>query len=145
PGGRLWRWRGSRPASPVATPPPRSCWSTGATRSATRRCANGSTGRCRSRPASLTRTTRWPGPDLYLESVAAPGSVDPDALPDMSLRPLIDIAAENERVHALAARVRSAAEGGEGVAQRASSMLRPLLLATLLEDERGLAERPALL
>ncbi|MGN6815519.1 MAG: transcription-repair coupling factor [Solirubrobacterales bacterium] len=63
----------------------------------------------------------------------------------MSLRPLIDIAAENERVHALAARVRAAAEGGEGATVRASTMLRPLLLAALLEDDRGLAERPALL
>ncbi len=63
----------------------------------------------------------------------------------MSLRPLIDIAAENERVHALASRVRAAAEGGEGASVRASTMLRPLLLAALLEDDRGLAERPALL
>jgi transcription-repair coupling factor (superfamily II helicase) len=63
----------------------------------------------------------------------------------MSLRPLIDIAAENERVHALAARVRAAVEGGEGATVRASTMLRPLLLAALLEDDRGLAERPALL
>ncbi len=63
----------------------------------------------------------------------------------MSLRPLIDIAAENERVHALAGRAKAAANGGEGVALRASTMLRPLLLATLLEDERGLGERPVLL
>jgi transcription-repair coupling factor (superfamily II helicase) len=63
----------------------------------------------------------------------------------MSLRPLIDIAAENERVHALAARVQAAAEGGEGATVPASAMLRPLLLAALLEDDRGLAERPALL
>jgi transcription-repair coupling factor (superfamily II helicase) len=63
----------------------------------------------------------------------------------MSLRPLIDIAAENERVHALAARVRAAVEGGEGTTVRASTMLRPLLLAALLEEDRGLAERPALL
>jgi len=63
----------------------------------------------------------------------------------VSLRPLVDIAAENERVHALASRVRTAAEGGEGATVRASTMLRPLLLATLLEDDRGLAERPALL
>ncbi len=63
----------------------------------------------------------------------------------MSLRPLIDIAAENERVHALAGRVREAAAGGEAVEVRASTMLRPLLLAALLEDDRGLAERPALL
>jgi transcription-repair coupling factor (superfamily II helicase) len=63
----------------------------------------------------------------------------------MSLRPLIEIAAENERVHALAARVRAAAEGGEAAGVRASAMLRPLLLAALLEDDRGLAGRPALL
>jgi transcription-repair coupling factor (superfamily II helicase) len=63
----------------------------------------------------------------------------------MSLRPLIDIAAENERVHALAARVLAAADGGEAVTLRASTTLRPLLLAALLEDDRGLAGRPALL
>ncbi|MDX6604185.1 MAG: hypothetical protein QOF23_694, partial [Solirubrobacterales bacterium] len=63
----------------------------------------------------------------------------------MSLRPLIEIAAENERVHALSGRVRAAAEGGEAVALRASTMLRPLLLAALLEDERGMAGRPALI
>jgi transcription-repair coupling factor (superfamily II helicase) len=63
----------------------------------------------------------------------------------MSLRPLIEIAAENERVHALTGRVREAAGGGEAVEVPASAMLRPLLLATLLEDERGLAGRPALL
>jgi transcription-repair coupling factor (superfamily II helicase) len=63
----------------------------------------------------------------------------------MSLRPLLDIAAENERVHALCGRVRAAADGGEAVDLRASAMLRPLLLATLLEDDRGLGGRPALL
>jgi len=63
----------------------------------------------------------------------------------MSLRPLLDLAAENERVHGLAARVRAAADGGEAVEVRASTTLRPLLLATLLEDDRALAERPALL
>jgi transcription-repair coupling factor (superfamily II helicase) len=63
----------------------------------------------------------------------------------VSLRPLLDIAAENERVHALAARVRAAADGGEAATVRASTMLRPLLLAALLEDDRGLAGRPALL
>jgi transcription-repair coupling factor (superfamily II helicase) len=63
----------------------------------------------------------------------------------MSLRALIDIAAESERVHALAGRVREAADGGGEVTVRASAMLRPLLLATLLEDDRGLAGRPALL
>ncbi len=63
----------------------------------------------------------------------------------MSLRPLIEIAAENERVHALTGRVRDAAAGGEKVALPASAMLRPLLLAAMLEDDRGLAGRPALL
>src|SRR6476659_7817626 len=62
----------------------------------------------------------------------------------MSLRPLLEIAAENERLHALAAEVR-AATGGEPVEIGASATVRPLLLATLLEDDRGLAERPALL
>src|SRR3954453_16564635 len=82
---------------------------------------------------------------VTLESVAVSGSPDPGASAAMSLRPLIEIAAENERVHALAARVRAAAEGGEAVGVRASTMLRPLLLAALLEDDRGLAGRPALL
>ena len=63
----------------------------------------------------------------------------------MSLRPLVEIAAENERVHALAARVRAAADGGETAGVRASATLRPLLLAALLEDDRGLAGRPVLL
>jgi transcription-repair coupling factor (superfamily II helicase) len=63
----------------------------------------------------------------------------------MSLRPLIEIAAENERVHALTGRVRDAAAAGEALDIPASSMLRPLLLAAMLEDERGLAGRPALL
>jgi transcription-repair coupling factor (superfamily II helicase) len=63
----------------------------------------------------------------------------------MSLRPLIEIAAENERLHALAGRVRAAADGGEAVTVRASTMLRPLLLAALIEDDRALAGRPTLL
>src|ERR1700742_2008280 len=63
----------------------------------------------------------------------------------MSLRPLLDLAAENERIHALASRVLAAADGGEGISLRASTTLRPLLLAALLEDDRGLAGRPALL
>jgi transcription-repair coupling factor (superfamily II helicase) len=63
----------------------------------------------------------------------------------MSLHPLIDLAAENERVHALVARVRAAADGGEAVSVRSSATLRPLLLAALLEDDRGIAGRPALL
>jgi transcription-repair coupling factor (superfamily II helicase) len=63
----------------------------------------------------------------------------------MSLRPLLDLVAENERLHALASEVLAAADGGEGVSLRASQTLRPLLLAALLEDDRGLAGRPALL
>src|ERR1700709_1087286 len=63
----------------------------------------------------------------------------------MSLRPLLDLAAENERLHALAGRVLAPADGGESVSLRSSQTLRPLLLAALLEDDRGLAGRPALL
>ena len=63
----------------------------------------------------------------------------------MSLRPLIEIAAADERLRTLAERVRAAATGGEAVTARASTMLRPLLLASLVEDERGLAGRPALI
>jgi transcription-repair coupling factor (superfamily II helicase) len=63
----------------------------------------------------------------------------------MSLRPIIEIAAESERLHALAGEARAATEGGAALTLRASATLRPLLLATLLEDERGLAGRPALL
>jgi transcription-repair coupling factor (superfamily II helicase) len=64
----------------------------------------------------------------------------------MSLRPLVDLAAESERVHALAGEARAAADtGGEQLAVRVSVTLRPLLLATLLEDDRGLGDRPALL
>jgi transcription-repair coupling factor (superfamily II helicase) len=63
----------------------------------------------------------------------------------VSLKPLLELAAENERVHALAGRVREAAGGAAAVSLPASSMLRPLLLAALLEDDRGLAGRPALL
>jgi transcription-repair coupling factor (superfamily II helicase) len=63
----------------------------------------------------------------------------------MSLRPLVEIAAENERVHALAADVRAAADGGEALTVPAATMLRPLLLAALLEDDRGLAGGKALL
>ena len=62
----------------------------------------------------------------------------------MSLRPPLDIALENERVAALCERVREAAPG-RGVTLRASATLRPLLIASLLSDEQGLAGRPALL
>src|SRR5262249_52320136 len=79
-----------------------------------------------------------------LESGKRPGSSDSGVSRAMSLRPLIEIAAENARLSALAADVRDAGGAGEAVSVRASTTLRPLLLATLLEDERGLAGRPAL-
>jgi transcription-repair coupling factor (superfamily II helicase) len=62
----------------------------------------------------------------------------------MSLRPLIEIAAENERLHALAGEVGAARRGAPAMVA-ASATLRPLLLAALLDDDRGLAGRPALL
>src|SRR5215213_1397782 len=65
----------------------------------------------------------------------------------MSLRPLIEIAAENERLHALASETlaRVSDPTGAPIEVGVSSMLRPLLLAALLDDDRGLAGRPALL
>ena len=48
-------------------------------------------------------------------------------------------------MHALSGRARAAAGGAEKLSVAVSTVLRPLLLATLLEDERGLADRPALL
>ena len=62
----------------------------------------------------------------------------------MTLRPLLDIALENERLDALSHRARDAAVGRESVSIRASTTLRPLLIAALLEDDRALAGRPAL-
>src|ERR1044072_4770671 len=62
----------------------------------------------------------------------------------MSLRPLLKIASENERRPEAAGDGR-AASGGEPATIGASATLRPLLLASLLEDDRGLAGRPALL
>src|SRR5215212_393846 len=65
----------------------------------------------------------------------------------MSLRPLIEIATENERLHALASETlaRVSDPTGAPIEVGVSSMLRPLLLAALLDDDRGLAGRPALL
>jgi transcription-repair coupling factor (superfamily II helicase) len=65
----------------------------------------------------------------------------------MSLRPILEIAAESERLHALASEVRARADDptAEAIRVGASATLRPLLLAALLEDECGLAGRPALL
>jgi transcription-repair coupling factor (superfamily II helicase) len=65
----------------------------------------------------------------------------------MSLRPLLEIAADDERFCSLATRVRGRLDAGAGepIRARASATLRPFLLAAMLEDERGLAGRPALL
>ncbi len=64
----------------------------------------------------------------------------------MSLRPVIEIAAENERLHALSPAALAAVRepAAEPLAVRSSTSVRPLLLAALLEDGRGLAGRPAL-
>src|SRR5438046_2632697 len=58
----------------------------------------------------------------------------------MSLRPLLRIAAEDERFRVLATSVVS----GDGASVRASASIRPYLLAALLDDPDGLAGRPAL-
>ncbi len=58
----------------------------------------------------------------------------------MSLRPLLRIAAEDERVAALA----SSLGGDEPATARASSAIRPYLLAALLEEAEALAGRPVL-
>src|SRR5204863_7187 len=58
----------------------------------------------------------------------------------MSLRPLLRIAAEDERFRALATAVAS----GDGASVRASASIRPYLLAALLDDPDALAGRPAL-
>jgi transcription-repair coupling factor (superfamily II helicase) len=64
----------------------------------------------------------------------------PVGLRAMSLRSLLDAAHEDERYRSLVARI------GDGSAvARVSATLRPFLLATLLEDEAGLAGRAALL
>ena len=58
----------------------------------------------------------------------------------MSLRPLLRIAAEDERVAALAESIGT----GEATAARASASIRPYLLAALLDAADALAGRPAL-
>src|SRR6266480_1227125 len=58
----------------------------------------------------------------------------------MSLRPLLRIAAEDERFRALATSVAF----GDGASVRASASIRPYLLAALLDDPDALAGRPAL-
>jgi transcription-repair coupling factor (superfamily II helicase) len=56
------------------------------------------------------------------------------------LRPLLEVARDDERFAALAARVRE----GAGHEVAASAAVRPFLLAALLEAEEALGERPAL-
>ena len=63
----------------------------------------------------------------------------------LSLRPLINLALQNERVYALSASARDVGPGDDAVTVNASATLRPLLISALLEDDRGLAERPALI
>src|SRR6266536_4924251 len=58
----------------------------------------------------------------------------------MSLRPLLRIAAEDERVGALA----EAIGRGESPAARASASIRPYLLAALLDDPNALRDRATL-
>jgi transcription-repair coupling factor (superfamily II helicase) len=62
----------------------------------------------------------------------------------MSLRPLLDIAADDERLRSLATRARARVDAGAGepVRARVSATLRPYLIAALAEDT--LAGRPAL-
>ncbi len=59
----------------------------------------------------------------------------------MSLRPLLEIARDDERYRALGAQL---ARGESGVEGRASSSIRPYLIAALLDDPDALAGRPAL-
>jgi transcription-repair coupling factor (superfamily II helicase) len=62
----------------------------------------------------------------------------------MSLRPLLRIAAEDERFRLLAAATGAAAGGREAASVLASNAIRPYLLAALLDDPDALADRPAL-
>jgi len=65
--------------------------------------------------------------------------------PELSLRPILDLLLDDPRVTGLAGRVRAAADGGVRVESKVSSALRPALLAGLLEDDRALEDRPALI
>src|SRR5215211_2077949 len=59
----------------------------------------------------------------------------------MSLRPLLEIAAEDERFGALA----SAARSGDSRAVHMSAAIRPYLLGALVSSEQGLGDRPSLI
>src|ERR671919_703108 len=67
-------------------------------------------------------------------------SPDSTPTPPASLRPLLELARDDERFAALAA----AAEKGERPASYASASIRPYLLAALLDHPEGLEGRPAL-
>ena len=63
----------------------------------------------------------------------------------MSLRPLLEIAHDDERFGALASAARAAAsDGGEAVDALVSASVRPYAIAALLDADDGLAGRPAL-
>jgi transcription-repair coupling factor (superfamily II helicase) len=64
----------------------------------------------------------------------------------MALRPLLDIALQDDRFRSLATASREAADGGAGpVVAHMSAGVRPYLLAALVDGEYGLGDRPALL
>jgi transcription-repair coupling factor (superfamily II helicase) len=59
----------------------------------------------------------------------------------VSLRPLLDIAADDERFRLL----ETTARGGEAVPVHMSAAIRPYLLAALVSSDHGLGDRPALI
>jgi hypothetical protein len=65
----------------------------------------------------------------------------------VSLRPTIDLLLEDEQVTLLSGAVREAvtSPGAGPVRTQVSATLRPALIAALLEDDRGLEDRPALI
>jgi transcription-repair coupling factor (superfamily II helicase) len=67
-------------------------------------------------------------------------SPDSESTPSASLRPLLEVARDDERFAALAAAIRA----GERPEVYASGSIRPYLLAALLEHPEGLAGRPVL-
>src|SRR5215207_2966523 len=59
----------------------------------------------------------------------------------MSLRPLLEIAAESERFDALTSAVRA----GDSTPVHMSAAIRPFLLAALVSSDDGLGDKPALI
>jgi transcription-repair coupling factor (superfamily II helicase) len=98
-------------------------------------------------PAAVEAAGTSAGPGV--RSFVVPGSRDSHETSQqtMSLRPLIDIALENDRLRSLGAAAREAADepGGTAVDAHMSAGIRPFLLAALVEAESGLGDRPALL